>query len=147
MVVFRAGCSTRITKIGRVEWAAWRSNVSANEACVSIQSTCKRTKIIMRNLANKSQKPSRVHAAGKIKSACCDKHMKCTHTLCWHNIEFFKSKADDIYSSHCDFKWCIVLWLLFWEVRKKIQKYILLRVKVVPLATTKNSKIIIYCSP
>jgi len=57
----------------------------------------------MKNSANKTQKPSRVHAARKIKYACCDNHMKFTHTVCWQNTGFFKSKADDTYSYHCAF--------------------------------------------
>jgi hypothetical protein len=48
-----------------------------------------RTKIIMKNWANKSQKPSLIHAAGKVMNVCCDNPMKYTHTV-------FVDKMQDI---------------------------------------------------
>jgi hypothetical protein len=47
--------------------------VSAKEAFVSGQRISKRMKIIIKNSANKYQKPSRLHVAGKIMTACYDK--------------------------------------------------------------------------
>ena len=67
------------------------------------------TKIIMKNLANKSQKPPRVRGAGEIKSVLCDNHMECTHNVCRQNSGFFTSIADDIYSYYCVFKRCKLL--------------------------------------
>jgi hypothetical protein len=58
-----------------------------------------------------SEKKTSVHSAGKIKFECCGNHVKSTHThkLCRQNAGFFKSKADDIYSYVCVFKWSILL--------------------------------------
>jgi len=52
--------------IGKVQSEACRSNVWAKEASISRQMRIDKTKIIMKISANKSKKPFRVHAAGKI---------------------------------------------------------------------------------
>jgi hypothetical protein len=48
-----------------------------------------RTKIIMKNSANKSQKPALILAAGKVMTVCCDNPVKCTQKV-------FVDKMQDI---------------------------------------------------
>jgi hypothetical protein len=51
----------------------------------------------MKNSANKSQKPSRIHAAEKVMTACCDNRMKCTHTVCVDKMQDILNPKQMIY--------------------------------------------------
>jgi len=69
----------------------------------------KRTKIIKKNSANKSQKQPRVRGAGKIMSACCDNHTKCTHTVGVDKMQDFLNPKQLTYTVNSVFLygvWC-----------------------------------------
>jgi hypothetical protein len=72
-----------------------------------------RTKIIMKNSAIKSQKPSLIHAAGKVMTACCDNHMnvhKLCVCVCVDKIQDFLNTKQIIYTVNIVFLNSVQVW-------------------------------------
>jgi hypothetical protein len=64
----------------------------------------------MKNSANKSQKPPRIHAAGKVMTACCGNHMKCKHTVCVDRMLDILNPKQMIYTVNIVFLNGVQLW-------------------------------------